>query len=52
MKPARVEIAAPGAQGVAVIRAPFAVEPESKRATKIEHQEVSLKDELLVLEEG
>ena len=106
MKPARVEIAAPGAQGVAVIRAPFAVEPESKRGTtaalltglhhltpshsphltshrprpphppppsplpppplslptsrprpryavsKIEHQEISLKDELIILEDG
>lgn len=107
MKPARVEIAAPGAQGVAVIRAPFAVEPESKRGTnattlmrpiapllahltsplptspptsttphllpptslprlltpppllgpgcavsKIENQEISLKDELIILEDG
>ena len=35
-----------------MIRAPFAVEPESKRANKIEKDEVSLKEELVILEDG
>jgi len=52
MKPARVEIAAPGARPTHVVRAPFAVPPESKRGPKIEEQEVSLKNELITLEEG
>lgn len=52
MKPARVEIAAPGARPTHVVRAPFAVAPDSKRGPKIEDQEVSLKNELITLEEG
>lgn len=52
MKPARVEIAAPGGLRTHVVRAPFAVEPESKRASKIEAQEFQLRDELDVLQEG
>ena len=52
MKPARVSIAAPGGRPTTVVRAPFAVAPDSKRAPKIQNQEVSLKNELITLEEG
>jgi hypothetical protein len=52
MKPARVEISAPGSMPTHVVRAPFANAPDSKRAPKIEKQELDLKDELVVLEEG
>lgn len=52
MKPARVEIAAPGGKPTYVVRAPFAVEPESKRGPKIEKQEKVLEEELLSLERG
>jgi len=52
MKPARVEIAAPGGKPTYVVRAPFAVAPESKRAPKIERQEKLLNNELQRLEEG
>ena len=52
MKPARVEIAAPGSMPTHVVRAPFAKAPDSKRAPKIEKQELDLKEELVVLEEG
>jgi len=52
MRPARVEIAAPNSRPTHVVRPPFAVAPESKRAPKIENQEISLKNELITLEEG
>jgi hypothetical protein len=52
MKPARVEIAAPGGKPTYVVRAPIAVPPESKRVPKMERQEKLLSSELEVLEEG
>lgn len=47
-----MEIAAPGGKPTYVVRAPFAVVPESKRGPKIESQEKVLEGELLALEQG
>jgi hypothetical protein len=52
MKPARLEIAPPGGNPTFVVRAPFAVAPESKRGPKMEATERDLAGELLSLEEG
>ena len=52
MKPARVEIAAPGSLPTYVVRAPFAAVPPSTRAPRIEALEKDLASELVALEEG
>lgn len=52
MKPARVEIAAPGGKPTYVVRAPIAVPPESKRVPKMQRQEILLGNELESLEDG
>ena len=52
MRPARVEIAAPGSLPTFVVRAPFATVPESKRAPRIEKQEQFFLAELKSLEDS
>jgi hypothetical protein len=52
MKPARVELAAPGSITTYVVRAPFATMPESTRAPRIEEREKIFADELRALEDG
>lgn len=50
MKPALIEISAPGCRPAGVLRASFDVEPESKRREKIEKQELALLNGLDALE--
>ena len=52
MKPARVELAPPGGNPTFVVRAPFAVAPESERGSKMVATEKVMAKELLSLEDG